>query len=266
MYKSILLFPIILLTACFDNVTQNKDQVASLVFSTDSHKVVAIQSDFHILAQRLQCMNTQGETRTVGEYCASLRLISQKTNVEWLNQFLDDLALSILTETKSSKQGIEQLVQNWFNDVLPELESSRSWDYSREIHFIGQRGRMATFSVITSYYTGGANGLYDTQFLNIDLNDRVIYRLEDLLIAPDKLPMLTQLLCDKNMARLHNLSALPQHINSDEFEAIDNFVFTINGLTFRYPVYSLGSYAEGEIDLVLPYSQLRDIIKPEFLH
>ncbi|MGY4677360.1 RsiV family protein [Pasteurella sp. P03HT] len=266
MHKSILLFPIILLTACFDNVEPNRHLLPDLAYSFDTNEVVAIQSDFHILAQRLQCMNAQNETRTGGEYCASLRLISQKTNVEWLNQFLDGLALSILTETKSSKQGIEQLVQNWFNDVLPELESSQSWDYSREIHFIGQRGRMATFSVITSYYTGGANGLYDTQFLNIDLIDRVIYRLEDLLISPDRLPMLTQLLCDKNMARLHHLNAIPHHINSDEFEAIDNFVFTINGLTFRYPVYSLGSYAEGEIDLVLPYSQLRDIIKPEFLH
>ncbi|EJS89505.1 hypothetical protein AAUPMC_10383, partial [Pasteurella multocida subsp. multocida str. Anand1_cattle] len=43
---------------------------------------------------------------------------------------MDNLTLSILIETKSSEQGIEQLVQKWFNDVLPELELNQSWDYS----------------------------------------------------------------------------------------------------------------------------------------
>ncbi|WP_249090753.1 hypothetical protein [Pasteurella multocida] len=56
-----------------------------------------------------------------------------------------------MIKTKSSEQGNEQLVQKRFNDVLPELELNQSGDYSREIHFNGQREQLATLSVITSY-------------------------------------------------------------------------------------------------------------------
>ncbi|MDO5055465.1 RsiV family protein [Pasteurella oralis] len=259
MRKSILLFITVLLSACFDKLPFVHKG------SPTTNQVVAIQSDFHILAQRLQCIHAAIEDDLIEEHCASLSLISQKTNLEWLNQFLDSLTLSVLTETKSSEQGIEQLVQKWFNDVLPELEINQGWDYTREIHFIGQRGRLATFSVITSYYTGGAYGMYDTQFLNIDLIDKVIYQLDDLLISSDKLPALTKLLRDKNMIRLNELG-ITENRENDELQATNNFVFTINGLVFRYPVYALGSYAEGEIDLVLPYSQLKGIVKPELLH
>ncbi|UAX42398.1 RsiV family protein [Pasteurella canis] len=259
MRKSILLVITVLLSACFDKLP---------FFNTSSptNQVVAIQSDFHILAQRLQCINAKVEADLIEEHCASLSLISQKTNLDWLNQFLDSLTLSVLTETKSSEQGVEQLVQKWFNDVLPELEINQGWDYTREIHFIGQRGRVATFSVITSYYTGGAHGIYDTQFLNIDLIDKVIYQLKDLLVSPDKLSALTQLLREKNMARLNGLAITADNMENEQLQATNNFVFTINGLVFRYPVYTLGSYAEGEIDLILPYSQLKGIIKPELLH
>ena len=45
----------------------------------------------------------------------------------------------------------------------------------------------------------------------------------------------------------------------------DNFVFDEQGLTFSYAPYVLGPYSEGEIRLTLYYSQLQDILKPEYL-
>ncbi|HED4400550.1 TPA: DUF3298 domain-containing protein [Pasteurella multocida] len=261
MRYAILLIPIFLLISCFDKLPFLKANNASQA----SHDTIAIQSGFYILAQRFQCVNVKLDVGSTEEHCANLSLISQKTNVDWLNTFLDNLTLSILIETKSSEQGIEQLVQKWFNDVLPELELNQSWDYSREIHFIGQREQLATFSVITSYYTGGAHGMYDTQFLNIDLTNKQIYTLDDILVSSDKRYQLIELLREANLARLKTLG-ISDFSMHDELELTDNFVFTINGLTFRYPVYTLGSYTDGEIDLVLPYRQLKDIIKPELLY
>ncbi|EJS89507.1 hypothetical protein AAUPMC_10378, partial [Pasteurella multocida subsp. multocida str. Anand1_cattle] len=75
---------------------------------------------------------------------------------------------------------------------------------------------------------GGAHGMYDTQFLNIDLTTKQIYTLDDILVSSDKRYQLIELLREANLARLKTLG-ISDFSMHDELELTDNFVFTING-------------------------------------
>ncbi len=54
-----------------------------------------------------------------------------------------------------------------------------------------------------------------------------------------------------------------EEINNDfEFVMTDDFTIVPGGLQFNYDPYEIGSYAEGYIDILIPYAKLKGLIKP----
>ena len=45
----------------------------------------------------------------------------------------------------------------------------------------------------------------------------------------------------------------------------DNFYFSADGIVFSYVPYAVASFAAGQVELTLPYSKLRGIIKDQYL-
>ena len=55
-------------------------------------------------------------------------------------------------------------------------------------------------------------------------------------------------------------------MSKDDFYVSENIYFSREGITFVYPPYTLGSYAEGEKELTLSFyeNDLKSILTPEF--
>ncbi len=109
-------------------------------------------------------------------------------------------------------------------------------------------------------YTGGAHGMYFTQFLNIDLGLMRPLTLEDIFIGEYKEP-LTNILWSQLMAKqkVKSREALEDmgYCSTGELTPIENFYLDSKGITFYYNVYEITPYAMGPVEISVPYEMIQ---------
>lgn len=191
-----------------------------------------------------------------------------ETGIDWLDQLLwreNLLAINAnaVGNAPISKAQIEQNLAQIYQNQENELKQNRDLGYSFDLKmaYQGQRENIATFSQLTYLYTGGAHGIYNTQYINVDVDKRKIIALND-LVSEAKKSALTDRLWEVYKER--NNGNEPFTSKAD-FSLSDSFYFSPEGIHFVYPPYALGSYAEGEITLTLTWWAAQDLINPDYL-
>lgn len=118
------------------------------------------------------------------------------------------------------------------------------------------------------YFTGAAHGIPATLYLNWQLAGGHLLRLDDLLI-PGRRPGYVQALQQahqKWLAGNEDARRDPAAYNRMwPFQETDNVAVTRDGLVVKYDAYSIAPYSHGEPELLLPWSVLRGVVKPELL-
>ena len=106
-------------------------------------------------------------------------------------------------------------------------------------------------------YTGGAHGYGSTRFLNF--NKKTGEELERDELIKNLQPF--EEYAEEQFRRQQNIP-MSQPINStgfmfeqDEFYLSENIGFTIDGLKLLYNPYEVASYADGSIEVILPYEE-----------
>jgi hypothetical protein len=132
------------------------------------------------------------------------------------------------------------------------------------------RNRYLTVIELNSwqYLTGAAHGIAATQFLNWDNAGQKILGIRNVLL-PDQYDafvaalsrahqrwLATQPDARENMAEYNRLWP---------FQPSDNYAFTDTGLVVKYDSYSIAPYSSGQPELLVPYSELNGILRPEFI-
>lgn len=194
------------------------------------------------------------------------------THIEWLDQLLlQELLKLYLTKDKSEKVNLTavkpQDIVERFEKIYQELEKDAkeykpfAMEESAYTQYLGQRNHIVSFTQSTYSFTGGAHGMGHTNYLNIDINKKALITLNDVIN-------------EKNQAKLKALlwntyssersGETPLFVEKKDFRISDNFYFSKDGIVFVYPVYELGPYAEGEIELAINYYQLNELLTPEF--
>ena len=101
----------------------------------------------------------------------------------------------------------------------------------------------------------------------VDLKKKAVIKVEDIFVksAQDKLK---SLLWERysNQYRNEQGELIEPFMSKDDFYVSENVYFSREGITFVYPPYALGSYAEGEKELTLSFyeNDLKNILTPEF--
>lgn len=183
--------------------------------------------------------------------CTDFQVQRIETNQKWINDYFigrikRDLPLAFENPSKNPVQ-----------ENVPEVELSQS---SITVRYIGQNDQLATFVISNSIYTAGAaHGMYHEEYVNFDLKQKKRIALQDLLVAGAE-EQATKALYDANSMWLdqHNVAL-------EKLKLSDNFYYGAQGIVFVYPLYELASYAEGMTELVLPYSQVKGLIQPQYL-
>ena len=115
-------------------------------------------------------------------------------------------------------------------------------------------------------YSGGAHGNYQTSYTPVDLRTNTIIRLKDVL-TPQGIKALEQLLADQFRAD-RGLSPTDPLTEGgtfeDEIKPNENIYVTETGIRFSYAPYEIGSYATGQIDVFIPFSRLKQWVKPAY--
>lgn len=113
-------------------------------------------------------------------------------------------------------------------------------------------------------YTGGAHGNYASGFINVDLQNDKVWKLEEVMTVDSAK---TSALLDAAARRRYGMAA-DEKLSGNYFEETirlnGNFYLTHKGITFCYNPYEIASYAQGQIYLFIPYSQIMDLLTPAF--
>jgi hypothetical protein len=118
------------------------------------------------------------------------------------------------------------------------------------------------------YMTGAAHGISATQFLNWDNRTGKVLGLENVLLPGQT---------DAYTAALQRVHAewVAQHPDARHdpatfrrlwpFQPSSNFAITDAGLVVKYDSYQIAPYSSGQPELLIPYSALEGILRPEFM-
>ena len=119
--------------------------------------------------------------------------------------------------------------------------------------------RTFAYSVtVSSYQPYAAHGMYTTEYINYDLREGRIFRLDELVTAEglEKLPDMLRKTARgmRNFVGPTDLTALP---------ADNNFYVDLSGnLIFVYQPYEIASYAQGIIEVPQPSYQISEYLTP----
>lgn len=114
-------------------------------------------------------------------------------------------------------------------------------------------------------YEGGAHGSSCFTFLNWNLQTNRRITLKELFIANyrEKLNKIAERIFRKQQNLADTASLLNGYFfNNGIFYLNNNFSITPSGLKFLYNEYEIKSYAEGTTELLIPYSQIKSLLKP----
>lgn len=206
----------------------------------------------------------------------SLFISIPKTQVEWLDTLLlKSLWLHYVEADKQAeaeKQSVtEEQVKSFFEQqyqqTLATVKEDKypAYTESGETYYLGQRNHIVSFSQNFYHYSGGAHGIGQTNYLNVDINKQAIITLDD-LVSQKNQAKLREILWEsyKNERLDENGKFEESFMTHTDFFIANNFYFTPNGVTFVYPVYALGPYVEGEIEIFAGFEQLKDLISPDY--
>ncbi|MFC5284769.1 RsiV family protein [Pedobacter alpinus] len=149
-----------------------------------------------------------------------------------------------------------------YRKEFPESAAGYAWD--QDFTVFKQDSQQINFIYTTYAYTAGAHGLATILYLNWDKKLQQEIKLDDLLIADynNKLTAIAEKIFRKDEGLTETEPLERYFFENQKFALNQNFLITNEGLKFLYNPYEIKSYAEGTTELLIPYSAIKDLIKP----
>ena len=283
LFIAVLVAGVMGVTACHDKDTQKQaetiaqlnEQVATLqkkVADLAENQMIRVEPE--VLFQKTEKIpSSMSEGNDQEWHQVKFDITTLKTSSDWLTELLLNEVIKRFGVDKNikidNKQQFIEFLQHNMADALKEAKEYEMSAYETQMltEYLGQRENIATFTIFSHNYTGGAHGLYGTDFVLIDLKKKAVIKVEDIFVksAQDKLK---SLLWERyrNQYRNEQGELIEPFMSKDDFYVSENVYFSREGITFVYPPYALGSYAEGEKELTLSFyeNDLKSILTPEF--
>ena len=283
LFITVLVAGVMGLTACHDKDTQKQaetiaqlnEQVATLQKQvTDLAENQMIRVEPEVLFQKTEKMpSSMSEGNDQEWHQVKFDITTLKTSSDWLTELLLNEVIKRFGVDKNikidNKQQFIEFLQHNMADALKEAKEYEMSAYETQMltEYLGQRENIATFTIFSHNYTGGAHGLYGTDFVLVDLKKKVVIKVEDIFVKSTQ-DKLKSLLWERyrNQYRNEQGELIEPFMSKDDFYVSENVYFSREGITFVYPPYALGSYAEGEKELTLSFyeNDLKSILTPEF--
>ncbi len=149
-----------------------------------------------------------------------------------------------------------------FSKEIPDSPAGYSSD--NDILVISQDTNLVVLRSESYIYTGGAHGLESIIYYNMDIKGSKELTLKDLLVDnySNRLTNIAEEIFRKDEGLTASESLEHYFFENQIFTINENFAITHKGLLFTYNPYEIKSYAEGITDLLIPYSKIKELIKP----
>ncbi|OZI63750.1 RsiV family protein [Bordetella genomosp. 1] len=180
---------------------------------------------------------------------------------------LVDRVLASLTGVDENLRGQYQSLSEYVQYFWRNAQGRDATYFKAQVRDV-QAGVIAVELHTVQNFTGAAHGIPATVFLNWQLSSNTVLPLEAVLIAGRKAEFDALLKAAHQRWLATNEDAQRDRAAYDRmwpFQPSENFALTEKGLVVKYDAYSIAPYSHGEPELLIPYDQLRGVLKPEFL-
>ncbi|MDR2797145.1 MAG: RsiV family protein [Treponema sp.] len=192
-----------------------------------------------------------------------------------LGQLIQELLYDGLSPQAYTERLITQYGDQYFDmksspmlldEYKDQFLGTLNWEYTETLEASAPRPQVLVISRNLEYYLGGAHGMREKRYFVIFQDTHRVQRLvlED-LIEPASRSRLEVLVAQalRSEANLEPDEPLSQGgFFEDTVEVPDNFFLTPEGLGFHWDPYEIAPYVMGSIEVLLPYEQIQDILKP----
>jgi len=192
-------------------------------------------------------------------------------NDEQVNQFVESKIKLTADSGKSYKSYNEyatDFIKGYDDFKKSEKNYPQTWFLDIKAKVVKQKP--GYLSVLNTYvnYSGGAhpNSIFTYLNYNPATHQEILL---DSLIQPGSMAKLTTI-AEKIFRKNEKLGPTTSlkdgyFFDKDTFALNNNFTITDQGLMFLYNPYEIKAYAYGTTELVIPFSELKDIAKPNSL-
>jgi hypothetical protein len=162
---------------------------------------------------------------------------------EYLNAFINS------SEEANTEE--EEYPRSWSQDITVRVEPQ----------FTGTQ--TLSLSIFSDSYTGGAHPNSSLIYVNYDVFSRKIIKLSDLInpVMMARLTYTANTIFRKQEGLSPTESLENYFFENQKFNLNTNFLITKKGLLFYYNPYEIRSYAEGPMELLVPYSAISTLLK-----
>lgn len=220
-----------------------------------------------------QCLGDPGITEE-NEHCAQVAIrypdIASTPVADMrkqLNEKLENILLSS-SDAETNPDNIEQLAHLFIQEYKKDINASgANWNLKKSVEVLLNTPQFISFQIDESGYTGGAHGYNTTKFLNVDTEIMQDIKLADLLLSGYEAEL--NISGEKVFRKIRNLpsdASLTQvgfWFDQGVFILSDNFAITDKGLLFYFNSYDIASYADGPTKILIPYSEIQNLIDPD---
>lgn len=197
--------------------------------------------------------------------CPSVDISLAQVEPKWIE---DVINLAITNDNNSEyikfKRGLDDFVQGQIKD-----ESPLAYSQTVEPEQLAPHKNVAQFSILSDVYLGGAHGMPNLSYYIFDMDLQSQIGLENVIDDADfKFHDLLRTEFINYLADEMDIVTPEQVAEYEEtwpFTISDEFYFGKKGLVLVYQPYQLGSFAQGFIELTIPYSKLDGVIRAEYL-
>ncbi|RYD79535.1 MAG: DUF3298 domain-containing protein [Sphingobacteriales bacterium] len=193
----------------------------------------------------------------------------------WLNNQLKRISGVKVGET-DREIGFKKIADAYFSDYKKDIAAQQkngpdrgfsAWmnytNNSKQSIVYNDNG-FVVVDFLADAYSGGAHGNYSSLMYCLDVKNKKQMILSDVVnIDSNKI----QSLLEKNLRKQYNIKPqdkISSVLFDDFLKPNKNFYFNKNGLAFMYNPYEIASYAQGQIVVFIPFTELKPYLIPAF--
>jgi hypothetical protein len=172
---------------------------------------------------------------------------TEKSNFATYDEYLN----AFINASLEANAEEEEYLRSWSQDITVRVEPQ----------FTGTQ--TLSLSFFSDSYTGGVHPNTSLIYVNYDIFSRKIIKLSDLInpIMMARLTYTASTIFRKQEGLSPTESLENFFFENQKFSLNTNFLITKKGLLFYYNPYEIRSYAEGPMELLVPYSAISTLLK-----
>ncbi|MBE9589747.1 DUF3298 domain-containing protein [Moraxella sp. K127] len=214
-------------------------------------------------------------------FCTSINIKLAKVEPRWIEQIVNKtITNDDNPKLLKFKQNVDEFVGehlmfiNEMKDVAKEngepFESAPSYAWTVVPELIPAHKNLAQVAIAGDVYMGGAHGMPFMEYLMFDMDLQTQIDFSDVIVV-DRASDFHELAYAgfkeylKDELQITTKKDIQEYEQTWQFEMTENVYFGKNGVVLVYQPYEMGGFAQGFVEIVVPYDKLQGIIQEEYL-